>query len=188
MQVILKKDIPQIGRIGELVKVRDGYARNFLIPRQLAAPANPQNIRQLEHQKRVVEFQKKKIQKESEKLATDFNGIEITLERRVNEGGKLFGSLSNTEIAAELVKKNLKVDRRDIEIETIRSEGTYALKVRLPGDVYASLTLNVKGIQEKADKKAVKGKAKGGKKAKAVDAEENSAVAEEEVDQSTTSE
>jgi len=160
MQVILKKDIPQVGRIGELVKVRDGYARNFLIPRSLAVPANPGNLRQFEHHKRLVEFHKKQVQKESEKAATEINGLKVKIERRVNEGGKLFGSLSIQEIVTELEKHKLKLDKRDVEVETIKAEGTYSVKVRLPGDVFATISLIIKGI---VDTKEAKRTAKGSK-------------------------
>lgn len=184
MQVILKKDIPQVGRIGELVKVRDGYARNFLIPRSLAVPADPKNIRQLEHQKRIVDLHKKAVQKESEKIAAEMKGISVTIERRVNEAGKLFGSLSTSEIAHELEKKKLNLDKRDIEVETIKAEGTYSVKIRLPGDVYTTVQLTIKGIQEKAEKKAgAKGKAKRGKKAEDAGSEESAAAPQEEIDQ-----
>lgn len=178
MQVILKKDIPQIGRIGELVKVRDGYARNFLIPRSLAVAANPENIRGFEHQKRIVEFHKKKVRKESEQAASGLKTLKVMIERRVNEAGKLFGSLSTSDVAAELDKQNFKVDRRDIEMEAIKTAGEYTLKIRLPGDVFAEISLTVKGIKE-----AVKGEgktAKAGKKksSKKADAEEGSEAAE----------
>ena len=189
MQVILKKDITQIGRMGEIVKVKSGYARNFLIPRSLAAAANEKNVRNLEHLKRIVESNKKKVQKESEKLAEGFKKFSIKLERRVNEGGKLFGSITTAEIASELEKKEIKVDRRDIELENIKTPGTYELKVRLPGDVYASVKLVIDGIEDKSEtKKAAKtkGPRKAAKKADKT-GEESEATAEEEVDQNKTS-
>lgn len=183
MQVILKKDIPQVGRIGELVKVRDGYARNFLIPRALAVPANPGNVRQFEHHKRMIDFHKKQIQKESQKAAEELKGFELKIERRVNEGGKLFGSLSLQEIVIEFEKKNLKLDRRDIEIETVKAEGTYPVKVRLPGDVFATVSLIVKGVVDaKEAKKAAKGSkksAKGKKSEETADAVEETEAAPE---------
>jgi large subunit ribosomal protein L9 len=189
MQVILKKDITEIGRMGEIVKVKSGYARNFLIPRSLAASANEKNVRNLEHLKRIVESNKKKVQKESEKLADGFKKYSIKLERRVNEAGKLFGSITTAEIVSELEKKEIKVDRRDVELENIKTPGTYELKVRLPGDVYASIKLVIDGIEEKSEtKKSAKTKAprKGAKKADAT-SEETEATAEEEVDQNETS-
>ncbi len=177
MQVILKKDIPQIGRIGELVKVREGYARNFLIPRNLAVAASASNVRQMDHQKRLVDLHKKKIQKESEKVAAKIKGTEVTIQRRVNESGKLFGTLTAAEIITELQAKEIVVDRRDIEVETIKAEGTYAIKVRLPGDVFTDVSLIVKGIQ---DAKETKKAAKGPKKPKAAASKKKDEEATEE--------
>lgn len=153
MQVILKSDIPNLGRIGELAKVRPGYARNFLIPRGMAIAANPSNVAEFEHHKKLVELHKKKVQKESEAAAQKISEMKVSIQRRVNAQGKLFGQLNPAEIAQELSKKNLKLDRRDIEIDTIRNEGTYEVKVRLPGDVYATISLEVKGLKDTKEAK-----------------------------------
>jgi large subunit ribosomal protein L9 len=152
MQVILKKDIPQLGRIGELIKVREGYARNYLIPRSFAVPANGANLKNFEHQKRLVEVHKKKVQKESLASAEKFKGLSIKLERRFNEAGKMYGAVTSTDIAAELAKKEFVVDRRDVELEMIKAPGEYVVKVRLPGDVFAEITLALVAMKEKAAK------------------------------------
>jgi large subunit ribosomal protein L9 len=180
MQVILKQDIPQVGRIGEIIKVKDGYARNFLIPRSMAVAANTKNVKLFEHNKRIIELQKKKVQKESEGLVGKLKSVSLKIERRVNESGKLFGSLTSSEIAAELAKINHTFDRRDIELEAVRTAGDYAVKLRLPGDVYATINLTVVGIEDKADKKAAKGK-KSAKSKKSEDEVENTADTEEAV-------
>lgn len=175
--------------MGEIVKVKSGYARNFLIPRSLAAAANEKNVRNLEHLKRVVESTKKKVKKESEKLVDEFKKFSVKLERRVNEAGKLFGSISQAEIAAELATKDIKVDRRDVEIENIKTPGTYEIKVRLPGDVYASVKLVISGIEDKTEAKKAsktKGARKGSKKSETA-SEESEVAAQEEVDQSNPS-
>jgi len=192
MQVILKKDIPQVGRIGEIVKVKDGYARNFLIPRSMAIAANPANLRFFEHQKKLVEFHKKKIRKESEASATKMKGIEVTISRRVNESGKLFGTLTNAEIAHEIEKLGHKVDRRDVELEAIKTAGSFTIKLRLPGDVFVDVALHVKGIEEKVKEKKAKVSKEKAKKAKDSDeensGEEKSATDKEEVDSTEASE
>jgi large subunit ribosomal protein L9 len=170
MQVILKKDIPQLGRIGDLVRVREGYARNFLIPRAYAAAANPANLKNLEHQKRLVEVHKKKVQKDSQELAKLLEGVQIKIQRRFNEAGKMYGTLTGADIASELKKKDFHIDRRDADVEGIKTPGEHPVKVRLAGDVYASVTLVLEALQEKSSKeegKKAKAKTPRAKKAKA---------------------
>ncbi|MDB5037342.1 MAG: ribosomal protein [Bacteriovoracaceae bacterium] len=185
MQVILKKDIPQLGRIGELIKVREGYARNFLIPRAYAVAANASNLKGLEHQKLLVEAHKKKVQKESQVVAEKINGTKISIERRFNESGKMFGTLTAADIVIELKKKNHVVDRRDVEFDAIKAPGTYEIKVRLPGDVYASVSLALEAIKEKAAKEEGK-KAKTAKAPKA--ASKTKKAKAESTDEKTESE
>lgn len=183
MQVILKKDVPNVGRMGELVKVKTGYARNFLIPRSMAVAANPSNVEVLEHHRRLIEIHKKAVKKESEALAEKMKSVKISLIRKFNEAGKMFGSLTNAELAQELVKLGYTVDRRDIEFEGVKSAGDYNVRVRLPGDVYCEVQLTVKAEVEKAAKPA-KGAAKKprtSKKAKSEEAtEEGDSAATEE--------
>jgi len=169
MQVILKKDIPQLGRIGEIVKVREGYARNFLVPRQMAVIANPANARNLAHHQKLVDLHKKKVQKESEGVAGTLKKVKLALKGRLNESGKFFGSIGAAEIAQELVTHNFTVDRRDVEVESIKTPGSYAAKVRLPGDVFVEISVEVEGIEDKKAAAAAGKKTKkaGGKKAAA---------------------
>ncbi len=186
MQVILKKDIPQLGRIGELVKVKEGYARNFLIPRAFAVAASSSNVKALEHNQRIVESLKKKVQKESQTYADKIRGTKIEIERRFNEAGKLFGALSAADVVEELKKKDVSVDRRDIELETIKEAGTYEIKVRLPGDVYTEIKLVLTAIEEKAAKgeKKTRAKSKTAAKPRKKNTEENSASEEEASEES----
>ena len=184
MQVILKKDIPQLGRIGELIKVREGYARNFLIPRAYAVPANPGNLKGLEHQKRLVNAHKKKVQKESEVVAGKIKGTSVEIERRFNEAGKMYGAITGTDIAIELKKKDVVVDRKDLEFEAIKAPGDYEIKVRLAGDVYTSISLTVSAMKEKTAKeegkktRAKTTKTTKAKKTKAAESEESTEAAE----------
>lgn len=157
MQVILKKDIPRLGRIGEIVKVRPGYARNFLLPRSLAVPAISGDLADLEHQKRLVDIHKKNVQKESQEVAGKISGLTVTLKRRFNEAGKLFGSITNADISAELkAVHHYDIDRRDIEFDDVQVPGDYALKIRLPGDIYAEARLIIEALEEKTAKTAGK--------------------------------
>lgn len=156
MQVILKKDIPQLGRIGELIKVREGYARNFLIPRSYAVPANAANLKNFEHQKRLVEVHKKQVRKDSEAIATKMAGLKIKMERRFNESGKMYGTLTGADVVTELAKKDYAVDKRDVEIEGIKAPGDHTLKVRLPGDVFVEIKLELVALKEKVAKEDTK--------------------------------
>lgn len=182
MQVILKKDIPNIGRIGELVKVRAGYARNFLIPRSLAVAADAGNMKGLEHQKRVVDFHKKKVQKESESVAATMKGVQVSILRKFNEAGKMFGSISASDVASALTAQGYAVDRKDVDIPVVKAAGSYSVQVRLPGDVFASVSLSIEAEVEKeaaeGKAKAAKGKGRGPKKAKEAKAEEPEVSAE----------
>lgn len=152
MQVILKKDVLNVGRMGELVKVKTGYARNFLIPRSLAVAANPTNVESLEHHKKLIEIQKKQVQKESQGLVEKLQKVKISLNRKFNEAGKMFGSLTNQELADELAKAGYQVDRRDIEFDGVKAAGEYTMRVRLPGDVYCNVELSVHAEVEKVAK------------------------------------
>ena len=171
MQVILKKDIPQLGRIGELVKVRNGYARNFLIPRSMAVAASTENMKELEHQKKLIDLHKKKVQKESEAFASTLKSVSITISRKFNDAGKMFGSISSSDVAEALSAAGHNFDRRDLEVDAIKGAGDYTVKVRLPGDVFTSIQLNVEAQVEKAakadGKKAKKTRTAGAKKTKA---------------------
>jgi large subunit ribosomal protein L9 len=150
MQVILKKDIPQLGRIGELVKVKDGYARNFLIPRSLAMAASTGNLEELEHQKKLVDLHKRKVQKESEGVASTLKSVSITITRKFNDSGKMFGSIAASDVVEALAAKGHTFDRRDIEVEAIKAAGNHSVKVRLPGDVFTTIQLKVEAQVEKA--------------------------------------
>lgn len=169
MEVILNKDVSNLGRVGEIVNVTPGYARNFLLPRSMAIIASRSNKKFLEHQKRMVEAQKKKIRAESEVLATEIAKLSIKLKKRFNEQEKMFGSLNETEIVDALKKLGHQFDRRDVDLGDIREAGTHKIKVRLPGDVFAEVALTIEAM--KVEAKSVK-KSKGEKKAKASKTEE----------------
>ncbi len=178
MEVILKQDVAKLGRIGELVKVKNGYARNYLLPRDLAVVASTSQKAAFEHQKRLIEAHKKKVQKASEEKAKDFDGLRLSVERRMNEAGKMFGSVSTQDVSELLKEKGHDFSRTDIELETIKTPGTYTVKLRLPGDVFADIKLEVKGIEE-AEKKAAKKTTKA--KAAKASAEGEEASAEDAV-------
>src|ERR1035437_3368817 len=102
MEVILREDVPNLGTIGDIVKVKPGYARNYLLPRRLAVAADRSNMRVLEHQKRVVAAKRERDRKQAETLGQRFSGLRLTIKARTGEEGKLFGSVTNIDIEQAL--------------------------------------------------------------------------------------
>lgn len=150
MKVILSQDVPSLGRIGDLVKVADGYARNFLIPRRLALLATPKREKEMKHLQAVAEAKKKKAVAAGQKTAEKIKALTVTLQAQVGEGDRLFGSVTNKDIAAELNKMGYKFDRRDIVIEEpIKMLGQYRVKLKVVTGVEADLKVVVER-QEKA--------------------------------------
>ena len=144
MEVILKEDIVNLGKIGEIVRVRDGYARNYLLPRGLVLEANKKNLKTFEHHKKIVGDQKQKIVRQAQSVGDQLNGVSLVIPMKVGEEGKLFGSVTNIHIEKALKAKGLNVDRRKIQLhEPIRSAGDYDVPVRLSGDITVPLKVSV---------------------------------------------
>jgi len=144
MQVILREDIEKLGNMGEMVEVKPGYARNYLIPKALAMLATPKNLKQLEHQKRTVAAKVKKVQKDSETLADKLGQAEVVLHHLAGEEEKLFGSVTTMEIADALKEQGIEVDKRKLVIEEpIKRLGEYEATVKLPGGVNAKVKVKV---------------------------------------------
>ena len=144
MKLILREDIHNLGKSGELVTVKDGYGRNFLLPRKLAVLANEQNVRQVEHDKKVIEARQAKLKGAAEESARRLSGVEVKIQRKVGEQDKLFGSVTALDIAEALAAKGQKVDRRHIHLpEPIKAVGTYEVEVRLHHDVAAQVKVEV---------------------------------------------
>lgn len=155
MEVILKKDVPNLGRLGDVVNVKPGYARNFLIPREMAVTASLGQKRHFEHQKRMIEALKKKVRKESEEKIDSFKTLKIKLKKRFNETGKMFGSVSAIEVLSLLNEKGYSFDKRDLSLPMIKGAGSYSVKLRLPGDVMTEFQLEIdaQNVTEKKSKK-----------------------------------
>ncbi len=102
MNIILTENVDNLGKIGDMVKVKPGYARNFLVPRKLGIEANPRNLRELEHQKRQMERKRQRVTQEAEVLKTRIEGVACVFAHRASEEGKLFGSVTAMEIAEKL--------------------------------------------------------------------------------------
>jgi large subunit ribosomal protein L9 len=150
MEVILREDIPNLGRMGELVRVKNGYARNYLLPRGLVMVANKKNLNVLEHQKRVISHQKEHVLKAAQTLSEKLAAVTLTMPVKVGEEGRLFGSVTNIDIDKALREKGFDIERRRIELnEPIKTVGEYEISIRLTAEVTTHVKLSV--ISEKAE-------------------------------------
>ena len=144
VEVILRDDVPSLGKIGQVVRVKPGYARNYLFPRGLAVEANRKNLHVLEHQKRVIGVKAERERKAAEGVAQKLDGLKLTIQARAGEEGRLFGSVTNLDLERLLADKGFQVDRRRIELaEPIKQLGTYPVVVQVGRDVRATVELTV---------------------------------------------
>jgi large subunit ribosomal protein L9 len=146
MKVILKEDLSNLGAAGEVVDVKAGYARNYLIPQGLAYLASPGNIRRLEDERQRTEERSRKDFLEARRRASQLEGVSIAFEARAGEEGKLFGSVTNADLADRLNEQGLdfEVDRRWIQLEEpIKALGEFQVPVRLHADVTVPIQVRV---------------------------------------------
>lgn len=143
IHVVLTDDLPNFGKSGELVRVRPGYARNFLIPRGLAVGATEENVARIEHEKKVAEAKAAKAKKSAEELAAKLANVKVVVHKPVGEGDRLYGSVSSRDIEDALAAQGFAVDRRRIEAGTIKALGTYQIPIRLATSVTATLEVTV---------------------------------------------
>jgi large subunit ribosomal protein L9 len=152
VEVILRDDVPNLGKIGDVVRVKPGYARNFLLPRRLAVEANSKNLRVLEHQKRIIAAKADRDRKAAETHAKQIDGLELRVQARAGEEGRLFGSVTNLDIERLLAARGVEVDRRRIQLEEpIKQVGTYAVVVQVGRDVRATVQIVVEASESDAD-------------------------------------
>ncbi|MEE8558272.1 MAG: 50S ribosomal protein L9 [Myxococcota bacterium] len=148
MEIILTEDMPKLGQAGEIVRVKNGYARNYLLPRGKAMLATRGRVKELEHQKRVVEEKQRKEIGAHEAVAKHIRTLTLEFQARAGEEGRLFGSVTNSDIAQKLLEKGVEVDRRKIEIqEPIRQVGDYTVPVRLHRKVVAEVAVTVTALE-----------------------------------------
>lgn len=148
MEVILIEDVPNLGDIGDLVTVKPGYGRNFLIPRKLAIPASANNKGRLEHEKRIASFKLQKAKAISAEAAKQLGGVTLAFSRKVGEQDKLFGSVTSHDIAQALTEKGIVVDRRKVVLhEPIKQVGEFKVTVKLRADVAADIKVQVSAEQ-----------------------------------------
>lgn len=147
MSIILTQDVDKLGRAGEIVSVKPGYGRNYLLPRGLGLLATRGNVAQLEHHRRAIAREQSKIREQHEAVAKQIEGIKVSIARKAGKDEKLFGSVTNKDIVEALAAQNIKVDRKVVQLpEPIKATGEHAVQVRFSADVTASLTVNVVGI------------------------------------------
>ena len=143
INVVLTEDLANLGKIGELVRVRPGYARNYLIPRGLAIGATAANVARVEHEKKVAASRAAKAKSEAEQLAQKLGTVKVTLERPVGEGERLYGAVTSRDIEEALAAQGYAVDRRRITVEPIKTLGTHPVTIRLGTAISATVEVNV---------------------------------------------
>jgi large subunit ribosomal protein L9 len=144
MLVILRENVENLGRIGDLVNVSPGFARNYLIPRKLVAVADAANVKMIENQKKVLEKKRQAARSASEALAKKLEGQSVTIARKVGENDKLFGSVTQNDIVDALKKAGHTVEKRMISMDQpIKTLGVHTVSVRFDQDAVASLKVLV---------------------------------------------
>jgi large subunit ribosomal protein L9 len=144
MKVILRQDMDELGLEGTIVNVKEGYARNYLIPKGFALVADNRNIKLIEMQKKKIEVNRLKAKEDAEKAAKNLEGIIITISQKVGEENRLFGSVTSMDIADEMEKKGISIDRKKIVLDKpIKTLGEYDVKVKLHPLVVGSIKVAV---------------------------------------------
>lgn len=149
MNVILTENVKGLGNMGDVVKVRPGFARNFLVPNKLAVEASERNLKELEHHRRQLTRKAEKLSQEASALKGRIEAVECVLSHRAGEEGKLFGSVTSMEIEAALAAKGIEVDRRKILLEQpIKALGSHEVEIKLNAGVSATLKVSVVKAEE----------------------------------------
>lgn len=144
MEVILKQAVEKVGEAGELVKVSNGYARNYLLPKKMAVQATKQNVAVLKHERQQIELKKLRELKQAEKLGNKIRSMSCVLKRQAGEQDKLFGSVTSMDIADYLKEQGVEIDRRTIQLEEpIRTLGTQKVPIQLHPDVNVELKVKI---------------------------------------------
>ena len=140
MEVILKEDVVNLGKIGEVVRVRDGYARNYLLPRGFAYEATAGNRKRIEQERQRLEQAEEQRRGSANELATKLEQVSLTFSARVGDEGKLFGSVTSSDIAHQLETQGFTIEKRQIDLhEPIRALGVYRVPIRLHADVHPEI-------------------------------------------------
>ena len=160
MQVILLERVESLGQMGEVVNVKAGYARNFLLPRQKALRATKDNIAYFDAQKKTMEADNLKRKTEAEKVGAKMDGIKAAIIRQASEAGQLYGSVSARDIADAVVEQGFKVDRSQVRMErAYKLLGLYPVKISLHPEVTVEVTINIARSSEEAKIQEERGEA-----------------------------
>jgi large subunit ribosomal protein L9 len=152
MEVILREDVPNLGHRGDVVKVADGYGRNFLLPKNLAKEATAANRSEIEQMKASAVRRSAKEKAEAEQLVVQLNAVALVFERKVGEGDHLFGSVTSSDIAQGLAARGFEIDRRKVQLEEpLKSTGEFHIPVKLHREVTAHISVTVKGEEAPAE-------------------------------------
>lgn len=144
MKVILKENIEHLGHIGDIVKVAPGYARNYLLPKGFALEATTKNAKALDHAKKHLEYKKNKVLEQARVLAAKIEGLALNLSHQAGEEGKLFGAVTNMELAEQMKSQGIEIDRKKIILaEPIKHLGEFTATVKIHPEVNATLKVTV---------------------------------------------
>lgn len=143
MKVILKENVEHLGHIGDIVKVAPGYARNFLLPKGLAIEATEKNAKALEHTKKHLEYKKNRVLEAAKQLAAKIEGLTLSIAHQAGADDRLFGAVTNMELAEQLKGQGIEIDRKRIVVEPIKTLGDFTATVKLHPEVTAALKVSV---------------------------------------------
>ena len=144
MELILKKTVDALGEEGDIVKVKAGYGRNYLIPKKIAVIANKANLALLEQEKAVIEARREKQRQEAEALSKKISGTSITIEHRAGEEEKLFGSVTAADIAEKLAEMDIEIDKKNIHLaESIKTLGEFQVPVKVGYQMTTEITVTI---------------------------------------------
>ena len=145
MKVILQENVPTLGKVGEIVKVKDGYGRNYLVPNQLAVIADERNVARMEHQRRTADARAQKLVGEAKAVAEKLSQTAVTIRRQAGEENKIFGSVTNRDIAEALAAEGFAIDKKQIVVDEsiIKNLGVFNVAVKLAPEVSADVKVYV---------------------------------------------
>ena len=144
VKLLLKESIKNVGRVGDIVEVSPGYARNYLLPRDLAVQPTPNNVKKVEERRKEIERQERERREQQAAMIARLEGVEVTLERRANEQGHLFGSVTATDIAKALQAQGFNVEAADVNLPgKLDQINTYTVKIRFAEDLETDLKVYV---------------------------------------------
>ena len=143
-QVILLEDLKNLGKTGDVVRVRAGYARNYLFPQGMALPGSFKNMKRLDHEKRIAGFHRAKRSADAKAQVEKLQGIQIKIARKSGEQGKLFGSVTSQDVAEALAKQGVQIDKRKIILsDPLKALGDYDIQIRLGDDITGAVKVSV---------------------------------------------